>query len=151
MLSYPEWKAHEPYCYLWSVRLYCTFHRLSRTRHNIRKKVIDHKMRVMSLSKMFVCNTSHSKKKWKNIIKNIYCSSSKVPVILVRLKKNLNFLERLSKNSNIKFHKNQSSGTPVVLCGTTDEQIWLANSRFLFNFANAPKKLNRKHALLRVF
>ena len=35
----------------------------------------------------------------------IYCSSSKLPVILVRLKKNLNFLKRLSKTQISNFIK----------------------------------------------
>ena len=77
-----------------------------------RKNVVDNNMCVMVLSKMFLCNISQSKKKLTSVVINIYCSSSKVPVILVSLKENLNFLERLSKNSNIKFHTNLSSRSP---------------------------------------
>jgi len=35
------------------------------------------------------------------MIKNIYCPSCKLHVILVRLERNLNFLDRISKNTQI--------------------------------------------------
>jgi hypothetical protein len=44
-------------------------------------------------------------------------SSCKVPIIFVRLKQNLHFLDRFSKKvSNIKFVQILSSGSRVVLC-----------------------------------
>jgi len=44
----------------------------------------------------------------------------------------VNFLDRLSKNTHIKFHDNRSSGSHVVPCGRTDRQDRRdeANSRF---------------------
>ena len=46
---------------------------------------------------------------------NVRKSLCKVPVILVRFKINLNFLNRLSKKvSNIKLHENPSSASRVV-------------------------------------
>jgi len=52
----------------------------------------------------------------RDMIVNVYRSACKVPVILVRLLWNFNFLDRFSKkSSNIKFHENPSSGSQVAL------------------------------------
>ena len=59
----------------------------------------------------------------RDVIKNTYRSSCKVPVILARFLWNLNFLNRF-KNSNVKFHENPSSGSRVVPWGRTDRQTW---------------------------
>ena len=82
--------------------------------------------------------------------KNIHCSSSKVPVILVRLKENLNYLERLSKNTQISnFIKIRPMGVQLFHAKERTDRYEKLIVVFR-NFANAPKKLNRKHALLRV-
>ena len=66
----------------------------------------------------------------RDMVKNVYWSSGKLPFILVRLYWNLNFLGIFSKKySNIKFHVNPSSGSRVVPCGLTDRHDE-ANSRF---------------------
>jgi len=56
----------------------------------------------------------------RDIIKNVYWSLGKVHFILDRFILNFNFLDRFSKNTHIKFHKNASSGSRVVPCGQMD-------------------------------
>jgi hypothetical protein len=55
------------------------------------------------------------------MIKNVYWSSCKVPVILVRLKRELS-RQIFEKCTNTKFNANPSSGSRVVPCGRTDGQ-----------------------------
>ena len=51
----------------------------------------------------------------------------------------MNFLDRFSKNSDVKFHENPSSGSREVPCGQTDGQKDMRKLIVAFgNFANAP-------------
>jgi len=55
------------------------------------------------------------------MIINVYWSACKIPgFFFFQILKKLNFLDRFSKHTKIKFHENSSSGTRVVPCGRTD-------------------------------
>jgi hypothetical protein len=97
------------------------FSTLSHKRHNFRKRVIEYKMCVwfslQLVSKAFLI----LRRTERDVIKNVYLSSSKVPDILVKLQWNLNYLNRFLNNYwNVEFHENTPSGSWVVLCGQTD-------------------------------
>ena len=112
--------AETPYCHPWPATLYNFHIILYPARYS--KKVTKHKMRVLIWFTTLVRKISRSKNE-RDTIKNVYCSSCKVPFILVRFLIKL-LIERFCKNPEIshfiKVH-------PVVAelfyaNGRTDEQ-----------------------------
>ena len=59
------------------------------------------------------------------VIKNVYWSLCKVPVIPARFSGNLKFLDKFSKNTHISnlMNENPSSGSRVVPGGGTDRRV----------------------------
>jgi len=104
---------------------------------------------VVTFSTTFVQNVVILRRIQGDVI-NVYTSSCKVPVILVRFQRNLYFLNKFSKKRNIKFHENSSSGSRVVACGQTHRQTDRHTDRQtdimrlivpICNFAIAPKNV----------
>jgi hypothetical protein len=86
------------------------------------------------LSEMFIILRRNE----RDGIINVHRSSHKVPDILVRLQRNLNFLNKSSeKFSNIELHENPYTGSQVVTCRRTDMTALINAFR---NFAKAPKE-----------
>jgi hypothetical protein len=99
-LSYPACNAHAPYCHLWPVRLDNIFqHYLINC--TIKKKVTEHTMCLFIFSMSFVWNISHSEKNWARYDKKCMLVFMLSTCILVQFQWNLNFLNRLSKNTQI--------------------------------------------------
>ena len=61
-LRYPARKWHAPYCHLWHVRLYNTFRHLTNG-ETVGEKSYCKQNVFFILFTVFVCNSSHSKKK----------------------------------------------------------------------------------------
>ena len=76
----------------------------------------------------------------RNVAEKVYWPSCKIPVSLVRSCRDLNFLERFSKNNHISnYMKIRSVGGEFHADRRTDMTKLLVAFR---NFANAPKKLH---------
>ena len=120
-----------PYCHLWPVKLYSIFpHYLMNS--TIKKTVIKC---TLILSTTFVETYLILRRNEQDMIKNVYWSSCKVFVILVRFYCTLNFLDTFSENTQISNFMKMSSGRQVVPC----RQIDMMKLRVTFhNFANAP-------------
>jgi hypothetical protein len=155
-LSYPACNAHKPHYIVICGLAGCTifFHIVSQRYDFQGKKVIELKMRVLLFFATFVSNIPRCKKNCASYNQTVYCSSCKVPVILVAFYWNLNFLDRFSKNTQIPyFYEILSSGSRVVprgrAHGRTDRQTWLKPTVAFRNSANAPIK-QRKSGLMSV-
>ena len=129
---------HAPYCHLWPVRCYKIFPRylINRTIFET-KKLLNIKyvfwFSVQLLSETFPILT---RTKW-DVIKNVYWSSCKVPVILVGFYSNWNFVDSFFFR-NIKFHGHTPNGGRDVPSGRSDDDMTKLILAFR-NFTNAPK------------
>jgi hypothetical protein len=149
-LSYPACNTHAPYCHLWPVPLYHIFPHYHIYRTIFRKSLLNTKY-VFRMSVQLFPKTFFIPRWIQRGVINLHRSSCKVPVLLVRHWRNLNFLDRFSREkkcSNIKFHKHPSSGSRVIPCGRTDRQRGSRKegqpnmSKLVVafqNFADAPK------------
>jgi len=110
-----------PYCHLWPVQY------LSILSHkwNDSPKTLSNTKLVFCFPLQISSETFHilgiNK---RDMIRNVEGSLWKVAVNLVRFQWNLDFLNGFWKCSQIKFHKNSSSGSRVAPCGQTDWQTW---------------------------
>ena len=62
-LRYPACNVHGPYCHLWLHGIFPHYHIKDMIFE--KKNVPEHKMCVLSLSTIFICNISHSKNIWE--------------------------------------------------------------------------------------
>ena len=108
-----------------------------------KKIYIEHKMCVLVVCTIFFSETFLVLRRIKRGIINVYRSSCKVPVIIVRYRSKLNFLYWFSKNYQIKFIEYPSSERRVAPCGR-DRRTHIhdgASSRFSQFCERAKKKL----------
>ena len=94
-LNYPACNAHAPYCHLWPVRLYNIFPHYLINGTIFGKKLLNIKC-VFWFSLQILSETFLILRRIQcDIIINVYRSSCKVPVILVRIEWKLKFLNVL--------------------------------------------------------
>jgi hypothetical protein len=119
------------------------FPTLSHKRHDFRGEKIEQKTRVLILHTTFAWNISHSTtnsaRYYYKCIYGFMHNTRYSCHILMQLQFSQQIFE---KYSNIKFHKNPSSGSQVVPCGWTDGRADMTKLVVAFcNFANAPKTI----------
>jgi len=90
---------HVPYCHLWPVWLYAIFTNYLINDKIFKNKFAEHTKRVLISCTTFFWNIFRSIE--RDMIKNVDRSLCQVPFILVRFWLNLNFLHRVSKNTQI--------------------------------------------------
>jgi len=82
-LSYPECNTHAPYCHLWPARIFSILpHYL--INGTLKKKKLLNIKRVFCFSLPLLSETLLILRNGQHVIKNMYWSSCKIHVILVR-------------------------------------------------------------------
>jgi len=109
-------KTHVPFCHLWPVRLCNIFSTLPHKCTIFEKKVRNTKCVFWCFSQICLKILITLRKFKLDITINVHRSSSKVPIILVRLHWNLNFLVIFSKNTQVSvFVKIRPVGAELLL------------------------------------
>jgi hypothetical protein len=137
-LSYPACNAHAPYFHLRPAPLYNIIPHYLIHATIFEKKFPNTKgvfwFSLQPLSETFLILRRNE----RDIIKNVFCSSCKVTLILVRIQWNLNIFDRFSKNSEI---------SNFMTIRTVGDELFHADRRTdmrkvivaFRNFANEPK------------
>jgi hypothetical protein len=148
-LSNPECKEHAPYYIVICSLSVCTIflNIITQTARFSEKRVIEHKINVLTFSTTSVWNISNSKKnsvryyhkrRWAFVQRA--CYSCQI------WKKHEFYWQIFEKYSNITLHENPLCGRRVVRCGREDGQTDTTKLILAFrNFSNAPKKLKFYH------
>jgi len=82
--SYPACNAHAPYCNLWPALLYKVFPHYLINGTIFEKKLLNIKYVFWFLLQLLSEKVLSLKRTERDMIKNVYCSSCEVPVILLR-------------------------------------------------------------------
>ena len=133
---HPTCNAYVPCCHLWTARLYKIFSYYLINGTIIEKKLLGLKC-AFWFSLKFLSGTFFILRRIeRDMIKNVYWSSCKVPVIIKP-----EFSRQIFEKSwNVKYHKNPSSGSRRVPRWQTDRRDEAIVA--FRNIANAPKNVS---------
>ena len=146
-LGHPACNAHAPYCHLWPAPLQNIFPHYLINGTIFEKQILNTKcvfwfsLQLLSATFLIIWRTE------RDMVKNLYRSSCKVPVVLARFQWNLNFHDSCSSKSTqiSNFMEIHPVGSRVDPYGRTDRQTKAQTdiTRLIVafrNFATALKK-----------